>query len=315
MYQVAILAFEDVPMFEMGCAVEVFALPRPEYPDWYHTQVISLGSQTIKTSTGLLLTVQQKYDLAEFDMVIIPGWKIDNKKVKLRLAQALTDFHSHNKRIVSFCSGAFLLAQLGILHDKKATTHWRYADEFIHRFPDVNYQSNVLYTSQTNVYCSAGSASALDLSLEIVRQDFGHLIANQVARRLVVSPHRSGGQAQFVETPVSKPHNPLSQTLDWAISKLDCQIVVDDLASHANMSRRSFDRHFKAAIGLSPKAWLNQQRVHLAKRIIEKQQLSLEQLAEKVGYENSITLRFNFNKYLGVTPTQYQSQFSSRTNV
>lgn len=315
MLKVAILAFDGVPFFELGCAIEIFALERPEYNNWYNTKVVCLDNTTITSTNNIVMSVEHVSSLAEFDMLIVPGWKTDNKKVKLALAQELTDFHQQSKRIVSFCSGAFLLAQLGLLNDKQATTHWRYSENFIARFPQVNYLSNVLYTQQDNIYCSAGSAAGLDLSLEIVRQDFGHVTANQVARRLVISPHRRGGQAQYVETPVAQNSSPLSGTLDWALTRLDKHIIVDDLASHANMSRRSFDRHFRAALGLSPKAWLNQQRVNLAKRVIENNPVSLEQLAEQVGFDNAVTLRFNFNKYIGVSPSQYQAQFSNQSSV
>jgi AraC family transcriptional activator FtrA len=300
-----------VPFFELGCAIEIFGLKRPEYGDWYDTKVVCLDSTEVVSANSIALSVDQVNDLSGFDTLIVPGWKTDNKKVKLSLAQLLTDFHQDNKRIISFCSGSFLLAQLGLLNGKQATTHWRYSENFKERFPQVNYLSNVLYTQQDNIFCSAGSAAGLDLSLEIVRQDFGHVIANQVARRLVVSPHRRGGQAQYVETPIAQNGNSLSGTLDWALTRLDHRIIVDDLANHANMSRRSFDRHFRAAMGLSPKAWLNQQRVNLAKRVIENKPVNLEQLAEQVGFENPVTLRFNFNKYIGVSPSQYQAQFST----
>lgn len=315
MLKVAILTFDGVPFFELGCAIEIFGLDRPEYSDWYDTRVVCLDSNRVTSANTIELTVEQVSDLSDYDMLVVPGWKTDNKKVKLTLAQQITDFHQCNKRIVSFCSGAFLLAQLGLLNGKQATTHWRYSDNFMRRFPDVDYLANVLYTQHDNIYCSAGSAAVLDLSLELVRQDFGHVVANQVARRLVISPHRRGGQAQYVETPVAQNSSPLSATLDWALGRLDKRIIVDDLASHANMSRRSFDRHFRAALGLSPKAWLNQQRVNLAKRVIENNPVTLDKLAEQVGFDNAVTLRFNFNKYIGVSPSQYQAQFSNQDNV
>jgi len=201
MSKVAILAFDQIAMFELACAVEIFALPRPEYKDWYK----------------------------------------------------------------------------------------------VHH--------------QQNISCSAGSAAALDLGIDIVRQDFGHEIANQVARRLVISPHRHGGQAQYIETPVIKNTGAFSRTFDWAIQHLNQPLSVDDLAQQANMSRRSFDRHFKSALGVSPKAWINQQRINRAKQLLEVEDLSIEQLASKVGYDNGITLRINFNKYVGVAPSQYQYQF------
>lgn len=314
MHKVAILVFEGLPMFEFGCALEVFALPRPEFSKWYTTEVVGFEPGPIRTSTNLELNVTCIDQISDFDTLVVPGWNTESNKMKLQLAEQIVGFVEKGKRIVSLCSGAFLLAQLGLLNGKKTTTHWRYASKFKKRFPLAEYVDNVLYTLEDNLACSAGSAAALDLCLEIVRQDFGHQAANSVARRLVISPHRNGGQAQYVETPVPAPHSTFSHTLDWAIQHLDSPLIVDDLAKQANMSRRSFDRHFRASIGMSPKAWLNQQRVELAKNMLEQDNIGIEQLALKVGFENAITLRFNFNKYVGISPSQYQSQFGQSAN-
>ena len=312
MKKVAILVYEGVPAFELGCATEIFALPRPEFANWYQTQIVSYENHLVGSVANLKIAAACITNLDDFDVLVIPGWNTDSRKIRLSMAEQLVAFYEQGKTIVSFCSGAFLLAQLGILNGKQATTHWRYADKFRARFADVEYVDNVLYTQHNNVYCSAGSAAGLDLGLEIIRQDFGHDIANQVARRLVISPHRQGGQAQYVETPLPENHSAFSSTLDWAIENLNRPLVVDDLAKQANMSRRSFDRHFRASLGMSPKAWLNQQRIVLAKKILERESVTMEQLAAKVGFDNAITLRFNFNKYVGVSPSQYQHQFSLR---
>jgi len=309
MHRIAILAYDQLATFELACAIEIFALPRPEYSDWYQTQVLSFESKPLEASGGIRISTIKVTDLSPFDTLIVPGWGTTNKHVRLDMAQQVVAFAAQGKRIVSFCSGAFLLAQLGLLDGKQGTTHWRYSELFSQRFPKVNYANDVLYTHDANIYCSAGSAAALDLGLEIIRQDHGHLIANQVARRLVISPHRSGGQAQYVETPMEKASGAFAQTLDWALENIKQSLCVDDLAKQANMSRRSFDRHFRGALGCSAKSWLNQQRVVLAKHILESQKVSIDQLAEQVGFENSITLRFNFNKYVGVAPSRYQAQF------
>lgn len=310
MHKIAILAFDGIPIFELGCALEVFALPRPEFSEWYETSLVSFESAPLKSAAGELVGIEHVSQLDEFDTLLIPGWNTDSKKLKMQLAEQIVQFAERGKRVVSFCSGSFLLAQLGLLNGKKATTHWRFAEKFQQRFPQVKYEGNVLYTQEDNIACSAGSAAGLDLALDLVRQDFGHQAANIVARRLVVSPHRSGGQAQYVETPVPAEHSAFSDTLDWALSRLDKPLVVDDLAGKANMSRRSFDRHFRASIGMSPKAWLNQQRIQMAKRVLENEQINIEKLAVKVGFDNAITLRFNFQKYVGISPRQYQMQFS-----
>jgi AraC family transcriptional activator FtrA len=307
--KVAILAFDQIAMFELACAIEIFALPRPEYNNWYETDVVCFEKSDIRATGGIKLSAKNVEDLSDYQTLVVPSWSTLSNHLRLDMAEKISAFAEQGKRIVSFCSGAFLLAQLGLLQSKRATTHWRYSDVFKQRFPLVNFVDDVLYTHDNNISCSAGSAAALDLGIDIVRQDFGHEIANQVARRLVISPHRQGGQAQYIETPVAKNTGAFSRTIDWAIKHLNQPISVDDLAKQASMSRRSFDRHFKSTLGVSPKAWINQQRVNLAKQLLEIESLSIEQLANKVGYDSGITLRFNFNKYVGVAPSQYQSQF------
>jgi AraC family transcriptional activator FtrA len=311
MLKVAILAFEQIATFELACAIEIFALPRPEYDNWYHAEVVCFEKGLLAATGGVNISAKTIQTLDHYHTLVIPSWNTRNNHVRLDMAEQINSFSKRGGRIVCFCSGAFLLAQLGLLQNKSATTHWRYSEIFKQRFPLVNLMNDVLYTHDQNISCSAGSAAALDLGIDIVRQDFGHEIANQVARRLVISPHRQGGQAQYIETPVTKNTGAFSRTLDWAIKHLNQPLSVDDLAKQANMSRRTFDRHFKRSIGLSPKAWINQQRVNLAKQLLEIEDLSIEQLAAKVGYDNGITLRFNFNKYVGVAPSQYQSQFKN----
>ena len=313
MLKVAILAYDQLAMFEFSCALELFALPRPEYADWYQTEVVSFESRPLLTTGALHITTKQVDSLEAYDVLVIPGWPTHNNHVKAQLALQIRQFCAAGKRLITFCSGAFLLAQLGLLQHKQATTHWRYAELFRQRFSKVQFVEDVLYTQDNNISCSAGSAAALDLGIEIIRQDFGHTIANQVARRLVISPHRSGGQAQYIETPVAKQQGVFAEMLDWAINNLHQALEVEDLARYANMSRRSFDRHFRNALGTSPNAWLNQQRITLAKQLLETEQLSIEQLAAKVGFDNAVTLRFNFKKYVGIAPSQYQSQFNRQT--
>ena len=313
MLKVAILAYDQLAMFEFSCALELFALSRPEYNNWYQSEVVTFESGSLHATGALQIIARQVHSLNDYDLLVIPGWRTKTKHVNARLACEISAFSAQGKRIISFCSGAFLLAQLGLLQGKHATTHWRYAELFRQRFSQVNFVEDVLYTQDGNISCSAGSAAALDLGLEVIRQDFGHVIANQVARRLVISPHRSGGQAQYIETPIAKQGGIFAATLDWAINHLHMALEVDELASKANMSRRSFDRRFREALGTSPKVWLNQQRINLAKQLLETEQLNIEQLAAKVGFDSGITLRFNFNKYVGIAPSQYQRQFSRQT--
>ena len=310
MHQVAILLGPSVATFELGCASELFALSRPEYPDWYQTDLISFHPGPLMATGGLQLLVPQVQDLTRYDTILIPNWSVSEPEPPEELRAQLLAAYQRGVRLISFCSGAFLLAELGVLKGKAATTHWRYADEFQRRYPDSRYQQNVLYCFDGQIGCSAGSAAALDLGLAVIRRDFGFEIANQVAKRAVISAHREGGQAQFVAQPLQKKTNLLSATMDWALLNLNKPLAIEQLADKAGMSRRSFDRHFKASTGLSPLQWLLQQRLQLVQHYLEQGQHSIEQISDLTGFGSSLNLRQQFQKQLGISPRQYQRQFS-----
>lgn len=310
MHKIAILLGPSVATFELGCASELFALSRPEYPDWYQTDLISFHPGPLMATGGLQLLVPQVQDLTPYDTILIPNWSVSEPEPPEELRAQLLAAYQRGVRLISFCSGAFLLAELGVLRGKAATTHWRYADEFQRRYPDCRYQQNVLYCFDGQIGCSAGSAAALDLGLAVIRRDFGFEIANQVAKRAVISAHREGGQAQFVALPLQKKTNLLSATMDWALLNLNKPLAIEQLADKAGMSRRSFDRHFKASTGISPLQWLLQQRLQLVQHYLEQGQHSIEQISDLTGFGSSLNLRQQFQKQLGISPRQYQRQFS-----
>jgi AraC family transcriptional activator FtrA len=310
MHKVAILLGPSVATFELGCASELFVLSRPEYPHWYQTDLISFHQGPLMATGGLQLLVPQVEDLTPYDTILIPNWSVSEPTPPETLRVQLLAAYQRGVRLLSFCSGAFLLAELGVLRGKAATTHWRYADEFQRRYPESRYQHNVLYCFDGQIGCSAGSAAALDLGLAVIRRDFGFEIANQVAKRAVVSAHREGGQAQFVAQPLQKKTNLLSATMDWALLNLDKPLAIEQLADKAGMSRRSFDRHFKASTGLSPLQWVMQQRLQLVQHYLEQGQHSIEQISDLTGFGSSLNLRQQFQKQLGISPRQYQRQFS-----
>lgn len=312
MKKVAILAHTHVTLFEMSCAIELFALPRPEFENWYQTDVVNLQDSDIQTTGNLLLRAQYVESLQSYDTLIIPGWPTWDYPIPDRIKQQITLFTQEGKQVLTLCSGSFLLARLGLLDGKTATTHWMYEQKFRQQFPLVHYQPDVLYVFDENIGCSAGSAAALDLGLAVIRSDYGYNIANQVAKRLVISAHRLGGQAQFVETPMLEIPNQFSAAIDWANSQLDKSITVDTLADKANMSRRTFDRKFRASFNLSPKEWLTQQRIERAKGLLEGEAHSIERLANMSGFENATTLRHHFRRLVGVSPQQYRAQFNGK---
>ena len=308
MTRVAILTYPDTALFELGCAVELFALPRPEFADWYQTDIISFDRQALRATGNILLQVKQISSLADYDMLVIPGWPVALQPTDNLLGE-IRALHGRGGTVVSFCSGAFLLAASGLLAGRTATTHWRYADDFRQRFPAVNYADDVLYVLDDGIGCAAGSSAALDLGMAIIRRQYGYQIANQVARRLVMAAHRSGGQSQFVETPITRTSDHFADTLDWAIRHLTSGLSIDSLARRANMSRRSFDRKFRASMNISANDWLTLQKLEVAKQLLESTQLPIEHVASQSGFDNAITLRHNFRKHLQSSPSHFRRQF------
>ena len=273
---VAVLTYAGMPAYEFSCALEMFALPRPEIDNAYTCEALAVDGKTIVSTGGISISVKRGVGrLGEFGTVVIPGWPIERRKIPAKLKQRLLALHAQGGRLISICSGAFLLAELGLLDGKQVTTHWHYSELFKQRFPQVNYQGDVLYTENDNIYTSAGSSAGLDLCLQIIRHDLGHQKANQVARRLVMPPYRSGGQAQYADSPITYQPSRLSDALSWAMGNIDKEISIDQLADKACMSRRNFDRLFRSTMAISPKQWLIQLRIHNACELLE---------SERAGY-------------------------------
>lgn len=309
MYNVAVLIYDKVSLFELACAVELFGLPRPEFQKWYTCEVVTFSRGPLSSTAGIGLSGKCIQTLDPFDVLVIPSWPTEAGAVPEPASTEITRFHGAGKRVLSFCSGAFLLAELGLLNGKKATTHWRYAGLFRARYPQVGYCEDVLYVYDGRIGCSAGSSAAIDLGLEVIRQDFGYRIANKVARRLVLSAHRKGGQTQYAETPVPQKVSPLTRALDWAARHIGDPIDIFTFARKANMSRRTFDRKFRANLGLSPKEWLTHQRLNLARELLEDHDHSVEKVAELAGFVTAATLRHYFRKEFGIPPSRHRERF------
>lgn len=308
---VTILICEQLSLFELGCAAELFALPREEFACWYKTKIVTLKGGQFGSLGNLQIGCEVVEYLPESDLLVIPSFPVGIKTIDSHLRSEVINHYQKGGRIISFCSGSFLLAALGLLNQRKAITHWRYAAEFKQRFPHISYSDDGLYEFDGTIGCSAGSAAAIDLGIEVIRQDFGYEYANTVARRLVLPAHRDGGQSQFVEKPLSRPNTALSKTLDWAVKNLTPTLTIEQIASNANMTRRTFDRHIMRQYKMTAHQWLNERKLEIAKRLLETTNLNLEQIAHKSAFDNAITLRHNFNKSLSVTPTQYRQTFKS----
>lgn len=315
MQNVAVIVYEGVSLFEVSCALELFALDRPGYSNWYRCSVVSIDGQSVSTNVGVSISSDPLESLSQFDLIVIPAWFTDGRAVPERLEAELLDCHRRKKRIVSFCSGAFLLGSVGLLNGRDATTHWRYAHQFQNLFPQAKYAKHVLYVYDGQIGCSAGSSAAIDLGLEIIRSDHGHAVASEVAKRLVLAVQRKGGQAQYAENTPIRPTQRLGDVLNWSMSRLNQGLTVHEMAEKANMSRRSFNRYFKNTQGLTPSEWLTEQRLDLARRLLETTHVGIDQVAQESGFPSSMTLRHHFRKAYQSTPVDYRQQFLKTQKV
>ena len=313
---VVVLVYDGLCTFEFAIAVEVFGLPRPELgPNWYRFHVCSLDPGPLRATGGVLVEADKHLArLSTAGIIILPGWKGVHEAPPKRLLTALRKAHSRGTRLVSICSGVFVLAATGLLNGRRATTHWRYVDELRSRYPEIRVEPDVLFVDEGRILTSAGSAAGIDLCLHIVRQDFGAEIANQVARRLVVAPHRDGGQSQFIQEPMRRAGDiGLAPVLQWLESNLNRQLSVDQLAARAAMSPRTFARQFRRQTGTTPHKWLTHQRLVAAQRRLERTNESMDEVAGAVGWQTAATLRQHFTAHLGTSPTTYRRRFHTRS--
>ncbi|MDX2546151.1 helix-turn-helix domain-containing protein [Streptomyces sp. WI04-05B] len=312
---VALALTDGMLHFELAVAYEVFGsdlsgLPGLAFP-WYDLTVcgpapVHVGRFLMEPDAGL-------DQLPYADTVIVPGWADVDIAPPAELVDAVRAAHEAGARVASLCTGAFVLAAAGLLDGRRATTHWAHTDVLAARHPLVEVDPDVLYVDNgSSVLTSAGKAASMDLCLHLVRLDHGSAIANTVARRLVVPPHRAGGQAQFVTAPVpEQDDHPLAELLPWAIERLDRPLTVEDLARRANMSSRHLGRHFRTVTGTTPLQWLLTQRIRRAQELLEATGDSVDAIAEAVGMGTATTLRRHFNRTIGVPPDAYRRTFRS----
>ncbi|HDS6407676.1 TPA: transcriptional regulator FtrA [Klebsiella oxytoca] len=317
-HRVVALAYDGLCTFEFGVAVEIFGLPRPEMGErWYRFAVAAVDEGELRATGGIrLMTDGGMSLLSEADTIVVPGWRSIDSPVPPDLCQALVAAHARGCRIISICSGVFVLAAAGLLNGRQATTHWRYTDQLRARFPLIEVIDDVLYVGAKGVMTSAGSAAGIDLCLHLVREDFGIDAANIVARRLVVSPHRDGGQAQQIVRPVAKARESqrLGLLFDFLHQNLAANHTVASLAERAGMGSRTFLRRFEDATGKTPARWLLDERLLRATQHLTHSRLSVEQIAELCGFANASTLRHHFRQQYALSPLQYRKTMQSETN-
>ncbi|RKN13594.1 helix-turn-helix domain-containing protein [Micromonospora musae] len=311
MATVALAATDGMLHFELAMACEIFFHDPSGLADpWYDLVVcgpgpVGVGRFRMEPDDGL-------DRLARADTVIIPAIEDVDADVPPDLLDAVRAAHEAGARLVSFCTGAFVLAAAGVLDGLRATTHWAHTEVLATRYPQVEVDPDVLYVDNGTVLASAGKAAAIDLCLHLIRRDHGSTVANAVARRLVVPPHRAGGQAQFVTTPVpARDDHPLAGLFPWAMERLNRPLTVEDLARQANMSSRNLVRHFRLATGTTPLQWLSTQRVRRAQELLEQTDDGIDAIAEAAGMGTATTLRRHFHRTVGVPPDAYRRTFRS----
>jgi AraC family transcriptional activator FtrA len=310
---VVAVAYDGLCTFEFGIVVEVFGLPRPEVTvPWYRFRVCALDRGALRATGGVRVRADAGLTaLRRAGTIVIPGWRDADEPPPARLLREVRAAHARGARLVTICSGVFVLAAAGLLDGKRATTHWRYAERLQARYPKVQVLPDVLYVDEGNILTSAGSAAGIDLCLHLVRRDYGAEIANQVARRLVVAPHREGGQSQYVPVSITPAGTGgLARVLEWAQARLADALSVDEMGRRARMSPRTFARRFREETGTTPHRWITHQRLLAAQRRLETTRDSVDRIAEAVGLQTAETLRFHFRRSLRTTPTAYRRRFS-----
>ncbi|MEV7640866.1 helix-turn-helix domain-containing protein [Streptomyces rubiginosohelvolus] len=310
---VAVLLLDEVHPFELGVLCEVFGLDRSEEGLPVHDfAVVSAEGPELRTHAGFTISTPHGLDrLEEADLIAVPA--TGNVMAKTHPEAALSALRravERGARVLSVCSGAYVLGAAGLLDGRRCTTHWRHAADLARRYPKAIVEPDVLYVDEGPVITSAGTAAGIDACLHLVRQEYGQDAANTIARRMVVPPHRDGGQAQYIDRPL--PRNAcdtVGGTLAWMEQHLDQEMTVEQLAAQAHMSPRTFARRFQQETGTTPYRWLLRQRVLLAQHLLETSDQTIDTIAGQTGFGTAATLRHQFVRTLGTTPNAYRRTF------
>ncbi|EFC85809.1 GlxA family transcriptional regulator [Parafrankia sp. EUN1f] len=311
---VAVVFGQDMPLFEASVPARVFGPVHPDVPA--HTVLAVAGEPgPLSTSAGMLLDPPHRLDaLGTAGTVIVPSWRTpDGAPPSDALLSALAAAADRGATVVGLCLGAFVLAAAGLLDGRRATTHWRFAGRLAADHPLVTVDPDVLYVDGGDIVTSAGSAAGIDACLHLLRRARGPAAANAVARSLVVAPHRTGGQAQYIERPLPpvEDGDPVAAVIAFALDRLgDVTLDVDAMATHVHLSRRTFDRRFRGRTGSSPLQWLLTQRVLWAQRLLESAGLSVDEVARRAGFADAVALRPHFRRVVGVSPSAYRAAFA-----
>ncbi len=309
-HQVVAVVLEGVRVLDLAAPAHFFGHLGPPRYDF---ALAAVEPGAVRGSSGFDIAVEHGIDAIEgADTVVVPGYGPTDQAPPEALLDALRAAAANRARVMSICTGAFALAHAGLLDARRATTHWADAEALAAEFPTIEVDPNVLFVDEGDVLTSAGVAAGLDLCLHVVRSDHGAEVASAFARRTVIAPHRDGGQAQFIDLPVpalAGRNTDLAPTRAWALERLDQPLDVATLAGHALVSPRTFARHFRAETGTTPHRWLLHQRVLQARRLLERSDASVEEVATSCGFGSAASLRAHFKSQTGTSPVAYRRAF------
>jgi len=314
---VAALCLEGVVAFDLTAPVQAFtAASAADGTPHYEVSTCSVDGAEVRTTTGFTLRPQTGLEAIErADTVVVPGYFAVFEPPPAAATAALRAAAARGARCLSICTGAFALAHAGLLDGRRATTHWAWAGELAARFPAVAVDPDALYVDEGEVMTSAGLSAGIDLSLHVIRSDFGAGAGERVARHMVAAPHREGGQAQFFRRPPAPEGGSLEATRRWARERLEQPLDVAAMSQHAGVSTRTFARRFRAETGTTPLRWLLAQRVLEARRLLEESDLSVEEVAWRAGFGTAASLRDHFRRATSTTPTAYRRSFRPAAGV
>jgi transcriptional regulator GlxA family with amidase domain len=309
---VAVLVLENVAVFEFGVICEVFGIDRTDggVPKFDLRVCGPRAGKPLRATVGAAVIPDHGLDrLVGADLVAVPT--AAGKPYPVEALEALRTAAKAGSTILTVCTGAFVAGAAGLLDGRRCTTHWMHADALQKLYPSAKVDRDVLYVDDGNLITSAGTAAGIDACLHLVRRELGGAITNAIARRMVVPPQRDGGQRQYIVQPVPVHCSPgFAPELDWIMANLDKPHSVNSLAQRAHMSARTFARRFVDETGTTPMAWVTDQRVLLARRLLEETDLDVDRVAERVGLGTATLLRHHFRRLVGVTPSEYRRRFA-----
>jgi transcriptional regulator GlxA family with amidase domain len=310
MHSVVGLCLEHVVAFDIATPMQVFTCASRDGEPLYRLSTCTPDGGPVASTTGFEITPRGGLELlGEAETIVVPAYAALFEPPPPAVLEALREAARGGARVISICTGAFALAHAGLLDGRRATTHWGWAGELASRFPAVEVDPTALYVDEGEVMTSAGLSAGIDLSLHVVRKDFGAAVGAAAARRMVAAPHRDGGQAQFIERPPEGPIGSLEPTRAWALERLREPLDVAAMAGHAAVSPRTFARRFREEMGTTPLQWLLAQRVLESRRLLEQTDLPIDEVAWRAGFGTAASLRDHFRRATSTNPTAYRRSF------